>query len=119
MSDFATILREKRHASGLSQRHLAERVGVDFSYISKLENGRLPAPSAETIVRLSEVLGCPSEDLLSPARKLTTAVENGITSEPAALRFLDDASKLKLSADEWEHLRGTLHGLRSNDKGGS
>ena len=118
MSDFATILREKRRASGLSQRQLAERAGVDFSYISKLENGRLPAPAADTILRLSEILGCPSEELLSPAKKLPSAVEDGITSEPAALRFLDDASRLRLSADELEQLRGTLHGLRSDDKGG-
>lgn len=118
MSDFATIFREKRRAAGISQRQLADRAGVDFSYISKLENGRLPPPSAETIVRLSGILGCPSEEMLAPAKKIPTAVEDGITGEPAALRFLDDASKLKLSADEWELLRGTLHGLRSDDKGG-
>jgi HTH-type transcriptional regulator, competence development regulator len=118
MSDFATTLREKRRAAGLSQRLLADRAGLDFSYISKLENGRLPAPAADTILRLSAILGCPSEELLAPAKKLPTAVEDGITSEPAAQRFLGDASKLKLSADEWEQLRGTLHGLRSDEKDG-
>jgi hypothetical protein len=37
----------------LSQRQLVEGAAVDFSYISKLENGCLPAPFAESIVRLS------------------------------------------------------------------
>jgi len=116
MSDFGTTLREKRRAAGISQRELADRAGVDFSYISKLENGRLPAPSAETIVRLSRILGCPPEEMLAPAKKFPSSVEHGISGEPAALRFLDDASKLNLSADEWEQLRGTLHGLRSDPK---
>jgi transcriptional regulator with XRE-family HTH domain len=117
MNDFGTILREKRRAAGLSQRQLADRAAVDFSYISKLENGRLAAPAAETIARLCEILGCPPEELLAPAKKFPSAVEGRISGEPAALRFLDEASKLKLSADEWKQLLGTLHGLRSDDKG--
>lgn len=31
MSTFGSVLKEKRRISGLSQRQLAERVGVDFS----------------------------------------------------------------------------------------
>ena len=44
---------------------LSNGAAVDFSYISTLENGRVPAPSAETIVRLSGILSCPPEDLLA------------------------------------------------------
>ena len=39
---FGQYLREQRRRAGMSQRELASRVSVDFSYISKLENDRLP-----------------------------------------------------------------------------
>jgi transcriptional regulator with XRE-family HTH domain len=113
MSDFGTVLREKRRATGISQRQLAEKVGVDFSYISKLENGRLPAPAAETVARLAEVLACPVEELLSAAKKMPADLNDSV-GQPAALRFLQEASRLRLSKEEWEQLLGKLHGLRSD-----
>jgi transcriptional regulator with XRE-family HTH domain len=115
MSDFGTALREKRRAAGLSQRQLADRAEVDFSYISKLENGRLPAPAADTVVRLAEILGCPAEDLLSAAKKMPAGLSESLT-DPAAIRFLQEASRLRLSQDEWERLLGKLHGLRSDEE---
>jgi transcriptional regulator with XRE-family HTH domain len=112
MSKFGIILREKRRGAGLSQRVLAEKAGVDFSYISKLENGRLPAPAAETVYRLAKCLGCPPEDLLAPAHKMPVGVGEAL-AKPEALRFLQEASRLRLSPGEWEQLLGKLHGLRS------
>lgn len=113
MNDFGTVLRENQRLSGLSQRQLAEKVGVDFSYISKLENGRQPPPAAETVARLAEVLGCPVEDLLSAAKKMPANLNESV-GQPAALRFLQEASRLGLSQEEWEQLLGKLHGLRSD-----
>ncbi len=110
---FGEILREKRRAAGISQRQLAGLADVDFSYVSKMENGRLPAPAAETILRFAQVLGCSTEELLAAGRKMPAEIENRLSSEPAALRFLKEASDLRLSAEEWEHMRGTLKGLRS------
>src|SRR4051812_32119803 len=115
MNTFGEIFREKRRASGLSQRELADRAGLDFSYISKLENGRLPPPAADTIVRLAGLLDCPSEELLSAAKKLPGELSDTLTAEPKAVRFLQEASRLQLSPDEWERLIGTLHGLRDDD----
>lgn len=66
---FGKILRKRRRESGLTQRDLAERVGVDFSYISKLENDRLPAPAVRTIRRLTEVLGASDDEFLAAANK--------------------------------------------------
>jgi predicted transcriptional regulator len=36
-NQFGDALREKRRVAGVSQRELADRVNVDFSYISKVE----------------------------------------------------------------------------------
>jgi len=112
MDTFGDMLRRCRRESGLSQRELAKRVGVDFSYISKLENGRLPAPAAETILRLTEVMGTSAEELLAAAKKMPTGINERLAEKPAALRFLQEATQMGLSEEEWVQLRESLHELR-------
>lgn len=114
--DFGAILREKRRVAGLSQRKLAALVQVDFSYISKIENNRLPPPSGETIVRLAEAIQVPAEELLAAAKKIPHAVGGEVVGEPSAQRFLRLASTMKLSNTEWETLVGKLRQLRDLDK---
>lgn len=109
---FGQRLRELRRQAGLSQRRLAEEVGVDFSYVSKLENDRLPAPSADTTIRLATAMGVPPEELLAAARKIPEAVGDELGREPAAQRFLRMASTMKLSGPEWEAMVGELKSLR-------
>lgn len=109
---FGQIFRDKRRTAGVSQRRLAELAGVDFSYISKVENGRLPPPAADTLARLAKVIACPAEELLAAAQKLPTGVETRISGDPAAVRFLQEASDLNLTGAEWEHMRGTLRSLQ-------
>jgi transcriptional regulator with XRE-family HTH domain len=41
---FGERLRELRKAKGLNQKELADKVGIDFTYLSKLENGRRSSP---------------------------------------------------------------------------
>ena len=113
---FGELLREKRRAAGISQRRLAELVGVDFSYISKLENGRLPAPAADTIARIAANVGCASEDLLAAAQKLPDGVGSILSGNPAAVRFLQEASALGLNEVEWEQMRGKLKSLRDAER---
>lgn len=60
---FGAYLREKRKAARITQRALADRVGVNFTYISKLENDALPPPSAKTLQAMAEVLMIDVEDL--------------------------------------------------------
>jgi transcriptional regulator with XRE-family HTH domain len=112
MSTFGTILKEKRRASGLSQRQLAERVGVDFSYISKLENDRLQAPAADTIERIAACIGCPAEELLAAAKKMPAGLNDSLINEPTAVRFLQEASRMRLTPEEWQRMLGELYGLR-------
>ena len=56
-------LRELRKQRNLSQGQLAMRVGVDRSYITKIEQGhRIPA--VEVLERLATYFECPLEDLI-------------------------------------------------------
>jgi transcriptional regulator with XRE-family HTH domain len=121
MPSFGELLREQRRAAGISQRQLAKRIGVDFSYISKLENDRLPPPSSATAAKIAVELGCAPEGLLSAAKKFPAGVEGAIASEPSALRFLQRAVNLDLSSVEWDDMLARLDEMRgqtSNRKGG-
>ncbi len=60
-------LRKKR---GLTQRQIADAVGVEPDHISKLENGDRKL-SPEWLERLSKVLGCTKAELLGEAPAMT------------------------------------------------
>lgn len=60
---FGSVLREARHAAGISQEKLALRVGLDRTYISMLERG-LRQPSLTTIMLLSSELDLKAPELI-------------------------------------------------------
>lgn len=111
---FGSVLREKRRAANVSQRSLASRIDVDFSYISKLENDRLPPPAAETIVAICKVLGIMPEELLSVAGKIPADVQRTVGESQSAQHFLREAQALDLTDEEWEQMRSSLRNLREN-----
>ena len=57
-------LRKYRKAKGLKQKELADLVGVSESLISQFESGK-KHPSFETALKIAEVLGCETYDLIS------------------------------------------------------
>jgi HTH-type transcriptional regulator, competence development regulator len=94
---FGERLRELRRARGLSQRALAERVGVGFSYISRCETGTLDFgqyPSEELICRLAAALDADEDELLILAKKVPPTIRERVFERPEAfskLARLDDA----------------------------
>jgi transcriptional regulator with XRE-family HTH domain len=111
-SSFGQSLRHLRRSQEVTQRALADQVGVDFSYISKVENDRLPPPAADTVVKICEALGVPAEELLALTGKVPTSVQEMLGTSPAALQFLREAHELKLTEEEWAGLTQRLKRLR-------
>lgn len=111
---FGDKLRVYRREANISQRELAAKTGIDFSYISKLENDRIPPPSADTIVKICEVLGINPDELLAITGKLPSDVRSGITTREGAQRFLREAQELSLSDEEWEAMVRSLRKLRKS-----
>jgi len=109
---FGQRLRVLRRATKITQRQLAERIGVDFSYISKLENDRLPPPAADTVVKMCEVLDVSPDELLAASGKMPSQIQQSISSSPAAIRFLRNAQAMDLSETEWTRLSKHLERLR-------
>jgi len=61
---FGRILRGKRTARGFTQRELADRAGVDASYISQLERDH-KSPSSKTLLNLADALDVEVAELLA------------------------------------------------------
>ncbi|AGG05936.1 helix-turn-helix domain-containing protein [Dehalococcoides mccartyi] len=113
---FGQTLRELRQKAGITQRELASRIGMDFSYISKIENDRLPSPAADTIVTISRALNESPEQLLALTGKIPSEVEEAIANNQSAQEFLREIQVMNLTDDEWKKIRRELSRLREVDK---
>ena len=71
---FGARLKELREQAGLSQRELADKVGVNFTYLSKIESGVMPPPSERVILRLAEVFGADRDELMTLAGKIPSDI---------------------------------------------
>jgi transcriptional regulator with XRE-family HTH domain len=111
-NQFGEALRERRRTVGMSQRELADKIDVDFSYISKVETGKLPPPSADKIVEICLVLEIEPSELLALTGKLPTNVQKAVGTSEVAQEFLQEAQRMALSEDEWKNLVRSLRKLR-------
>jgi HTH-type transcriptional regulator, competence development regulator len=104
--EFGQRLRELRKNKRLSQRDLASKVGIDFTYLSKIENGKMHPPSTETIMSLAKALGLnakEADDLMARAKKVPQSLQRPLHSG-AALQFLRTAGTKSLSEKDWRDL---------------
>lgn len=98
---FGQRIREIRKQKGLTLREVAERAGIDYTYLSKIENDRIAyTPAANTIRNLAEALKANSIELLTLADKLPEELEP-LRANHQARRFFDRAAKVA-SPGDWE-----------------
>lgn len=89
MMDFGTKLKNLRKEHMITQRDLADSVGVDFTYISKMENGKLEnSPAIETIIKIANVLETNADELLMLANKIPETIRKTIVDDNLAAAFL-------------------------------
>lgn len=111
---FGQLLRRYRRAAKLSQEELAQAAGVDFTYVSKLENDRVRPPSEDTILRFCKALTIHGDELLFAARRVPTDIGSAMVSSKNALQFLRTAETMQLSDAEWLKLSSALKNLRDD-----
>lgn len=71
MAKFGELIRQARKDKGYSQRDLAKLLGLDFTYLSKLENDRADyAPKEEAIRALAHHLSLDEEELIFLAGRI-------------------------------------------------
>ncbi len=88
MSEFGSRIRQLRRDKGLTQRDLASKIGLDFTYLSKIETGTLPPPSEAAIARMAEALGTDHEFLLALARKIPADLRQTLQVLPVEASML-------------------------------
>jgi len=105
---FGQHIKELRRLRGFTQRQLAERMGVDFTYLSKIENDRLEhTPSFRTLQGLSRALEVDELELLALANRLPSVLR-AITSNTDALRFFRRATEIIKNSEGWRDLLAYL-----------
>jgi len=98
-------LRRQRH---LTQRQLAEQAGIDFSYLSKIENNRLEhTPSIKTLQDLARILEVDELELMELANKVPPVLET-IARDKDAMRFFRRATETIKSPEGWRDLLAYL-----------
>ena len=85
--EFGTYLRKRREelqeaSSEYSVRKVAARIGVQPSYISKVERGEVAPPSEATILRWAEEVGEDPDILLALAGKVSADLREVIVKRP-------------------------------------
>ena len=69
---FGKQIRSLRLQKQMAQRDLAQLVGIDFTYLSKIENDKVPPPSEDVISKLAKTLNTSKEGLMVLAAKVDT-----------------------------------------------
>ena len=85
---FGRLIQRLRRERGLTQRQLAASLGLDFTYLSKVENDRGEPPGEETVRKLAEVLETDDEELLALAGKVPAALKARAQKDVEFARFL-------------------------------
>lgn len=113
MPTVGEITREIRMAKGLSLGQVALRSGLDRTYISRIESGKIANPSHKTLEKMAKGLKVTPSELFVKEKEPLPAVKGHRTAEeelaPYGIEYY--------SAGEREYIRKLIEILRSaNDK---
>lgn len=65
------VIAKRRVDNGMTQEYVAERLGVGYEAVSRMERGTI-MPTVAKLVQLAGVFDCPIEELLVEASNRTT-----------------------------------------------
>ena len=101
MKRFNEHLKEARNRAKLSQRVLAERVGIKDSYVSRMETGAFPPPSREVTVKLADALGIRGKPVtLYLSKKDIATLERFVFLLAAYVAGAEDVQEIRLAEFE-------------------
>ena len=105
-------LREIRKARGLTQKQLADSIGITESAIGLYENGKRK-PNYEMLLRLGEVLNCSVDDLVR-----TQCVTDDYLNLNMNIDQLDLRVRMcgkNVSDEQWERIKRYAHEVANED----
>jgi transcriptional regulator with XRE-family HTH domain len=102
--EFGRRLRDLRKQKHVSQRDLAAQVGIDFTYLSKIEVGRSAPPSEEVIRQIAHVLDADEDELINLAGKVPKDLKAVLEESPQAVELLRVLSERKLPDETYRKM---------------
>ncbi|GER79147.1 MAG: XRE family transcriptional regulator [Anaerolineae bacterium] len=103
--DFGSRIRQLRTARGISLRDFAEMVGIDFTYLSKIENGKVDPPSEDKIRVIASKLDIEAEQLLGLAGKISSdQIRKAVESNPDVGILLRKLQSRSLTHDQVKNM---------------
>jgi len=100
---------KKKTDPAFSLRQFAVAVGVSATYLSKIETGEFPPPSAEKIQLMANMLDTDADELLALAGKVDPILPEIIQEQPKAMAdFLRTAKEVGLTTEDLEKLTKRL-----------
>ncbi|MDY7015915.1 MAG: helix-turn-helix transcriptional regulator [Cyanobacteriota bacterium] len=104
---FGALIRKARRQKEYNQRELAKLVGVDYTYLSKLENDRAGYPPSEEVIhQLALHLGLQAEELRRLAGRITP--EDAKVFEDLLKKYQQMPALLRRMRDEPEFAQKLL-----------
>lgn len=101
-------LKHLREQLGLSMRDVSERIGIDHSYVGKIEKGKIP--SLDKLKKLCSLYGVSVSSLFGDEVEIPRELrEIGVEW----ITFAQDMKKKKLSPDE---IKGIIEALKTINK---
>ncbi|MFW6116394.1 MAG: helix-turn-helix domain-containing protein [bacterium] len=117
---FGRVIRKLRLQNELSQRELADRLGIDFTYLSKIENSKVPPPSDEVIRKLARELDADLEELLALAAKVSQEDLRETVARDARLgRLFRKLQSGDLTDDQIRKMLALMEAGEENDASGN
>ena len=101
---FGQHLRDLRKARGLSQRALASQVGIDFTYLSKIEQGHNAPPSETVILRMALVLKVDVNELLNLSGRVPPTLKAELQTNPLAVELVRILSERRLPDEVYQQM---------------
>lgn len=117
---FGDALRAVRVRMNLSQGQVAQRVGLDRSYVNRLEAGERGAPSAQVIVAMATALDLDESDtdhlLLAGGLPVKALVELGL-DDPTLLALARRLADARVPEANRAALRSTIDAILAHWEG--
>jgi transcriptional regulator with XRE-family HTH domain len=114
MTEFGELLKTSRKEKRISQRKLGELAGIDFTYISKIENGTQAPPSEEVIRKIAEVLEIDTYKFILSANKIPSDYQESILInkdvDELHMLFRKIKNPNNLNGEKWKKIIQVLEG---------
>lgn len=102
--NFGQRLRSIRREKHVSQRVLADQIGVNWTYLSKIEQGHMKPPSEAVIRKIALALDTDADTLMNLAGKVPSDLKATLCDNPLLSELLRVLSERRLPDEVYRQM---------------